>query len=166
MIKVLGSLRRRGKESGAESNSGKGGSAGTGQAAGQCVTGLPGDGLQPRQLLPLQGTLRQGWRGGAGGDLAAQAGAQESSGAGNRGGRGDRNRRAGLGSGARWQRAEEVRAERVGGRGALRLAASRPRDHAQAAQGAGGEERPEGLLLSESQLAALEKAKADKEAHG
>src|SRR5580692_9347591 len=65
----------------------------------------------------------------AGGDLAAQAGAQESSGAGNRaGGRGDRNRRAGLGSGARRQRAEEVRAERVGGRGALRLAASRPRD--------------------------------------
>src|SRR5580704_9708744 len=44
MIKVLGSLKRRGKESGAESNSGKGGSAGTGQAAGQCVTGLPGDG--------------------------------------------------------------------------------------------------------------------------
>jgi len=86
MIKVLGSLRRRGTESGAESNSGKGGSAGTGQAAGHRVTGLPGDGLQPRQLLPLQGSLRQRRRGGAGGDLAAQAGAQESSGAENRAG--------------------------------------------------------------------------------
>ena len=38
------------KISGAESNSGKGGSTGVGQAARQRVGGLPGDGLQPRQV--------------------------------------------------------------------------------------------------------------------
>jgi hypothetical protein len=45
----------------------------TRQATRQCVASVPSDGLQPRQLLPLQGTLRQGRRGGAARNLAAQA---------------------------------------------------------------------------------------------
>src|SRR6266851_5580053 len=103
MVKVLGSLKEgdEGDDSRTESNSGEGGSAGAGQAARQCVAGLSGDGLQPRQLLSFQGTLRQGRRGGAAGDLAAPAGAQESSGARDRaGGGGNSDRRAGLGAAA------------------------------------------------------------------
>ena len=38
-------------KSGAESYPGQGGSAGTGQAAGQRIASVPRDGLQPRQLL-------------------------------------------------------------------------------------------------------------------
>src|SRR6202040_3855835 len=40
------------------------------------------------------------------------------------------------------QRAEEARAHGLGRRRALRVAASRPRDHEQAAQSTGGQERP------------------------
>jgi hypothetical protein len=50
--------------------------------------------------------------------------------------------------------------------GALRMAAARFRNHGQAAEGAEGQERLGRPLLNESQLAALEKAKTDKEAHG
>ena len=152
---------------GTEGNSGEGGSAGTGQATRQRLAGLPDDGLQPRQLLPLQGTLRQGRRGGVAGDLAAQAGVEEPGDAGDRaGGGGVGDRRAGLGPAADGQRTEEARAFDLGRRGALRLAAPRSRDHAEAAQGAGGQERAGRPGAERGQLAALEKAKADKEAHG
>ena len=57
----------------------------------------------------------------------------------------ERDRRARLGSAAGGQRAEAARAERVGGRGALRLAAARSRDYAETAQSLGGEERAGGL---------------------
>src|SRR6266849_5189086 len=79
----------------------------------------------PRQLLPLQGTLRQGRRGGAARNLAAQAGLEEPGDAGDRGGGGRAgDRRAGVGSGARGQRAEKTRLEHLAGRGALCVAAS------------------------------------------
>src|ERR1700724_1267904 len=47
-----------------------------------------------------------------------------------------------LGSAARRQRTEEARTFNLGRRGALRVAASRSRDQAEAAQGAGGQARP------------------------
>src|ERR1700730_16615219 len=88
---------------------GEGGRAGAGKAARQRVGGVPGDGLQPRQLLPLQGTLRQGRRGGAARTRAAKAGLEEPGDAGDRGGGGRvGDRRAGVGSGARGQRAEKT----------------------------------------------------------
>ena len=31
------------------------------QHAGECLTSLQGDGVFPRQFLPVQGTLRTGW---------------------------------------------------------------------------------------------------------
>ena len=46
------------------------------------------------------------------------------------------------------------------------LAAPRPDDHEAAAQGARGQDGAGAAILTESQIAALEKAKADKEAHG
>src|SRR5262249_8244168 len=55
------------------------------QAARQCEPSLQDDGLQPRQLLPLQGALRQRRRTGAAGDQPQEAGAQESGAAGDRG---------------------------------------------------------------------------------
>ena len=51
-------------------------------------------------------------------------------------------------------------------RGALHLAAPRPGDDEAAAEGARGQDGAGAVILTESQLAALEKAKADKEAHG
>lgn len=54
----------------------------------------------------------------------------------------------------------------VAGRRARRLAAQRHGNDEEAAEGTGGEGRPGRVVLTEGQLAALEKAKADKEAHG
>ena len=47
-----------------------------------------------------------------------------------------------------------------------RARSPRPQHHGQAAEGLGGQGGAGRLILTESQLAALEKAKADKEAHG
>src|SRR5215831_12322541 len=48
-----------------------------GQAARQCEPSLQDDGLQPGQLLPLQGAVRQRRRAGAAGDQPSQAGVEE-----------------------------------------------------------------------------------------
>src|ERR1700730_2334820 len=56
--------------------------------------------------------------------------------------RGGCHRATGFRPGPRRQRAEEARAHGLAGRRALRVAASRPRDHEQAAQSTGGQERP------------------------
>src|SRR5215471_14129482 len=55
----------------------QGWTAGACQAARQCEPSLQDDGLQPRQFLPLQGTLRQRRRAGTSGDQPQEAGAEE-----------------------------------------------------------------------------------------
>ncbi len=53
---------------------------GMSQASGECLPGLPDHGLQPGQLLSVQGTLRHRGRRGAARDLAAEAVALKSGG--------------------------------------------------------------------------------------
>src|SRR4030042_3912784 len=77
-----------GHDEGTEDHQDEGGAAGARQAAGQRVAGVPGDGVQPRQLLPVSGAVREGGRDGAGGDQPEEAGDQEPGGGGGRGGGG------------------------------------------------------------------------------
>src|SRR5205814_10652578 len=74
---------------------------GIGQAARQCQPSLQDDGVQPRQLLSVQGAVRQRRRAGLAGDQPPQADPEEPDGAGHRTGGGrDGDRAAGLGPGA------------------------------------------------------------------
>src|SRR5262249_7074913 len=138
--------------------------AGARQAARQCQPSLQDDGLQPRQLLPVQGALRARRRTGPAGNQSQEAGVEEPRAAGDRGCyRNAGDRAAGFRPGPRCQRAQAARAHGLPRRRALCVATPRPGDHEQAAQGAGSQER---LVLTEAQVVALEKAKTEKEAHG
>ena len=128
-------------DQGSEDHPRQSGTARTCQAARQRLAGLQDDGLLARQLLSLQGALRQRRRARFAGAVAPQADPEEPGGAGDRGGRrrpGDR--AAGLGPGARLQRPVEARHDGLALRGALDLGSARPQDHAAPAEGARGQD--------------------------
>src|SRR5579862_7048150 len=85
----------------------EGRAAGIGQATRQCQPSLKDDGIQPRQLLSLQGAVRQRRRAGITGDQPPQADPEEPHAAGHRTGGGRIvDRTAGLGPGAGFRGAE------------------------------------------------------------
>src|SRR5262249_58190419 len=80
----------------------EGWAARTGQTARQCQPSLQNDGVQPRQLLPVQGALRQRRRIGAAGDQPQKADPEKPHPGRHRtGSRRDGNRAAGLGPSTR-----------------------------------------------------------------
>src|SRR4029077_14143548 len=96
----------------------QGWAARTGQTARQCQPSLQNDGVQPGQLLPFQGAVRQRWRAGIAGDQPPQANPKEPHTDRDRtgGGRsGDRS--AGLGPGARVGGTEAAGSVDLAGRG-------------------------------------------------
>src|SRR4030095_2867112 len=107
--------RRPGDDDGAEDHQDKGGRAGAGQGAEQREPSLPDHGLQPGQLLPVQGAVRGGGGRGAAGAEWAKADPEEPRGGG--GGGGDR------GAGAGGDRSGQAGAGGLAGGGALRVAA-------------------------------------------
>src|SRR4029453_18983132 len=116
--------RRPGDDDGAEDHQDKGGRAGAGQGAEQREPSLPDHGLQPGQLLPVQGAVRGGWRRGATGAESAQADPEEPRGGGGGGGyRGAGAGAADVGPGAGGERAGQAGAGGLAGGGALRVAA-------------------------------------------
>jgi hypothetical protein len=114
-------------DTGAEDHPRQGRAAGAGPPARQCQPGLQNAGLLARQLLSLQGALRQRRRTRVGRDQPAQAGAEEPhAGGGRRGGGGDRHRATRLGSGAGGRGGEAAGLVHLARRRALRLAAPGP----------------------------------------
>src|ERR1700745_3800428 len=118
--------RRSRNDARAKDYPGEGWFAGARQAARQRQPSLQDDGLQPGQLLPLQGAVRQRWRAGAAGDQPPQAGVKEP--------HTDRDRTGGgrpCGRAARWGPGADVRDAQaardvdLAGRSALRVAAPR-----------------------------------------
>src|SRR6266576_363648 len=119
--------RRPRHDARAEDYPGEDGFAGAGQTAQQCQPSLQDDGLQPGQLLSVQGAVRQRRRAGIAGDQPAQADPEEPHVTGDRrSGRCNGGRAAGLGPGARLGAAEAARVVDLARRCALRVAAPRP----------------------------------------
>ena len=113
---------------------------------GNCQPSLQDDGLQPRQLLSLQGALRHGRRDGIAGDQPQEAGAEEPRvSGGRRRDRCARPRAAGIRTASCRQRIAEERACGLARRRALRVAAPRLGNHEETAESARSQERAGGL---------------------
>src|SRR5262249_9655890 len=140
---------------------------GIGPAARQCESSLQDDGVQPRQLLSLQGAVRQRRRTGTAGDQPAQAGAEEPHADRDRtGGDGGSDRSTGLGTGARVGEAQAAWPIDLAGRGTLRVAASRSDLDETSPQGARSQGGAGWHPADRGPDRRARKAKADKEAHG
>src|SRR5262249_27319197 len=162
-------LRREGDydDARAEDYPSEGRVAGIGQATRQCQPSLQDDGVQPGQLLPVQRAVRQRWRVGVAGDQPQKPDPEEPHADRDRtGGGGAGDQAAGLGSGAHLGGTQAPRLVNLAGRRALCVAAPRSDVDETPPQGPRSQSGAGGILLTETQIVALEKAKADKEAHG
>jgi hypothetical protein len=125
------------------------------------------DGLQPRQLLSLQGAARQRRRARPAGDQPQEADPEEPHGAGDRAGRcGDGDRAARLGQ-VRVSEALKRRGLSISPAG-LRCVSQRhdPSAMKHRLKALAATVAQQGIRLTEAQIAALEKATADQEAQG